>query len=140
MANVLYNTAMEYIAKGSVNFATHSFMYAVLTAGYTPAASHGVWADLSSGETAGAGYTGGGQLMTGLSVNLSQGSNYVYIDANNVVISNSSINGRYGVIYDTTQVSDAVVCLQDYTTSYTSSNGNFSVAFANTGFLLMSQP
>jgi len=67
----------------------------------------------SVNEVVGTGYTAGGQLMTGISINFNANSGVAYINWNNVVWNPAAFTARCALIYDRT-ASNASIAVIDF--------------------------
>lgn len=95
--------------------------------------THDLWADLSSGEVSGTGYTTGGEALAGFSMSIVSGS--LDFDATDASWASSTITARGAVIVDETLTGDPLFCLLNFGSDVSSSNGTFTVQFAAGGFL-----
>jgi hypothetical protein len=95
--------------------------------------THDLWADLSSGEVSGTGYSAGGVALSGFSMAISSGS--LNFDATDAAFTSSTITARAAVIVDDTLTDDPLFCLLNFGSDISSSNGTFTVQFASGGFL-----
>jgi len=68
----LYDNAKLLLLNGSLNMASATITAVLLGAGYTPAASHSTWADVSANEIADSGYVE--QAVSGQTVTLASGT------------------------------------------------------------------
>lgn len=113
---------------GAQNVSTDTFYLAL----YTSSASLG--ADTSayttSGEVVGAGYTAGGQIVTGLTINTSGST--VYIDFADLTWVAATLTARGALLYNTSR-SNKAVAVFDFGTDKTVTVGSFLVTLpANT--------
>lgn len=114
---VLYDHAKEFMLDGTIDLDDHTFVAALVSAGYSPSlASDSVWADISSFETSASGYT----EQTLANVTWSRvGSNTVRFDADNLAFSASgTMNAKRVIIRD--DDNDKLVCYFDTNTSESS--------------------
>jgi len=75
----------------------------------------------SVNEVVGTGYTAGGQLMTGISINFNANSGVAYINWNNVVWNPAAFTARCALIYDRT-ASNASIAVIDFGSDKSCSN------------------
>jgi hypothetical protein len=75
----------------------------------------------SANEIVGSGYTAGGQIMTGISINFDVNSGVAYINWNNVVWSPAAFTTRCALIYDQT-ASNGSIAVIDFGADKTCSN------------------
>ena len=134
MADMIYNTFPLYLGDGTIDLDSNTLKVALLTNVYTPDASHSVYGDLS-GEVSGTGYTTGGETLT--TVTWTESAGTATLSAANPSWTSAAFTARYAVVYDDTPVSPAkpLICLFDFTTDQTVSNGIFSLQFNTSGIL-----
>jgi hypothetical protein len=139
MANDIYNSFMEYVCDGTIDLDDHSFKIMLLADTYTPSATHSVKADVSSHEITGAGYTAGGQALSGLT--WTRSGDVCTLDATDPTWTSATFTARYAVIYDDTPTSpaDPLVMLYDFGTNKSCSNGAFTVNVSASGFLSLTK-
>lgn len=102
-AFTVYGTAIEKIAKGTIDLDGHTFKASLHASGYTPSDEHSTTSDLSNEVANGNGYTTGGEALASVAVTRSGAT--VTFDAADVAWSASG--GAIGparrlVIYSTT--------------------------------------
>lgn len=107
----------EELFKGIQNLSTDTLYIAL----YTALADIGAntTAYTTNGEITGAGYTAGGKILTGTTINSSNGT--VYINFNNVVWNPASFTARGALIYNASKANRSVAVL-DFGSDKTSSN------------------
>lgn len=133
MANMVYNNFKEEVMEGTFDLINDTVKIALLSSGHTPDKdTHTAWSDVSGDEVSGTGYTTGGETLAGKAVSQDDTDDEGVFDANNVTWSSSSITAQYAVVYDTT-ASNKLICLIDFGSDQTSSNGDFTVQFDSEG-------
>lgn len=80
----------------------------------------------TSGESSGSGYTAGGEMLTNVGVSLS--GTTAYLDFDDVTWAAATISAAGALIYNSSQSNKAVAVLS-FGTTYSSTNGNFTVTF-----------
>jgi hypothetical protein len=107
----------EELFKGIQNLLTDNLYIAL----YTALADIGAdtTAYTTNGEITGTGYTAGGKILTGTTINSSNGT--VYINFNNVVWTPASFTARGALIYNASKANRSVAVL-DFGGDKTSSN------------------
>jgi len=135
MANIIYNKFKEYCGDGTIDLDTHTFKCALLDNTHTPSAGYSTFAEVSSAEVSGTGYTAGGETLVNVSWGDDEGTST--FDADDVVWSDSRFTARYAVIYDdtTTTPVDALICMYDLTSDRVVNLGTFTLAFDSEGIL-----
>jgi hypothetical protein len=134
MADTIFNSAKTDLFSGTTNFAATSPVQVsmmLLTSSYTIDASDVTVSDLGAVEVSGTGYTTGGKVLTNPTVALS--STTAVFDADNVSWTSATITARYAVLYNNTN--NRLICLYDFGTNQSSTNGTFTVQFNALGAL-----
>ena len=84
-------------------------------------------------EVSGAGYTGGGELLTGTALSESPTGSIMW-DATDVQWTSSTITNARGVlIYADALVGNNAICLLDFGADFSTNNGTFLITWAATG-------
>jgi len=82
----------------------------------------------TSNEVSGTGYSAGGNTLT--NVTPTTGGTTAFTDFDDTSFTSSSITARGALIYNSSQ-SDKAICVLDFGSDKTSSNGTFSIVFPN---------
>jgi PKD repeat protein len=135
MANLIYNSFKVDIANGSIDLDTDDIKVMLVTAAYTPSASHSKRSDITN-EASGTGYTAGGQSLANKTVALvgTEGR----FDADNAVWVDSSITAAAAVLYKSrggAASADELVMYLDFEGNFTSVDADFTVQFNANGIL-----
>jgi hypothetical protein len=129
MASIVYNSALEDMAEGRIDFDTDTFKVMLVTSSYTPDKdAHTKRSDVTN-EVSGTGYTSGGDT-TAVTVTKDTTNDRLDIDFGNVSWSSATITARGGVIYKSRgglASADELVAYLDFTSDVTSTNGTFTV-------------
>jgi hypothetical protein len=101
MADLIYNSFLEYLANGVIDLENAEFMCAILGAAYTPDRdADDNWGDISAHEVSGVGYTPGGQALANKVLTKDNAGDLVKFDADNPVWPTVTFtDGRWAVIY-----------------------------------------
>jgi hypothetical protein len=118
------NTFKEELLKGIHDFLTDTFKIALYTNSATLGPATTVYT--TSNEASGAGYTAGGNTLTGATVSLSQGVAYVTFSTTTWVSGNFSARGA--LIYNSSKANRAVA-VYEFGEIKTVSSGNFQIQF-----------
>ena len=118
------NTFKEELLKGIHDFLTDTFKIALYTNSATLGPATTVYT--TSNEASGAGYTAGGNTLTGVTVSLSQGVAYVTFSTTTWVSGNFSARGA--LIYNSSKANRAVA-VYEFGEIKTVSSGNFQIQF-----------
>ena len=113
----------QQMVQGQQNLSANTLKMALYTAFATLGPDTTVYA--TTNEVTGTGYTAGGELMSGVTINTSA-AGVVYINFNNVVWTNASFTVRGALIYNASQ-SNASVAVLDFGSDKTCSNQTFTV-------------
>jgi len=144
MADLIFNKFGERMGDSLIDMDADTFNCILLTDSYTPDATDALLVDLgqigppaiSSIEASGAGYTTRGQELTGVTWNEAAGT--VTFDADNPSWTSATFTCRYAVIFDETAAGDPLVCLFDFGSNQSVSNGTFTIQFNGSGILSLS--
>jgi len=140
MASLVYN---DYKARAlgdgtMVDLDGDTIKIALLTSSYTPDAdAHDFFDDVSANEVAASGtYAAGGATLT---VTLTQDNtdDEGVFDAADVSFTSFTGTARYAVVYKSTGVASTspLICLIDFGSNQTATNGIFTITFAAEGIL-----
>jgi hypothetical protein len=136
MASLVYNQLKYDMGVGNVDLASDTINCALLANTYTPDPDDDTWADVSSHEVSGTGYNAGGEALSGKSVTKDDTSDLMKFDATDVTWSSSTITARHAVLYDVTNA-DSLVCVLDFGSDQSSSNGDFTIQWNASGILTL---
>jgi hypothetical protein len=103
-------TSFKYqLFQGVHNFLTNSFYMALYTA--NASLNQSTTAYTTTGEVVGTGYTAGGKLLTGVTVNYDTANSVAYVNFNNVVWTPASFTTRCALIYNTSASNTSVAVI-----------------------------
>ena len=132
----IYASVFDKAFKEEINLLADTIKVSLHTTTYTPDTdAHDYFADLTN-EASGAGYTAGGATLANDVFTYTAGTNTWKYDADDVSWPSSSITARYAVLYDSTPgtaATNPLICLFDFDTNQTTSNGTFSIAWNASG-------
>lgn len=132
MASLVYNSCIDYVCKGSIDFDTDTFKMMLVTDAYTPSKSHDFRNDVTN-EVTGAGYTTGGNAATP-TVTKDNANNRVDVSWTITSWTSSTITARAGVIYKSrggASSADELVGYVDFGSDISSTSGTFSVTITS---------
>lgn len=134
--NQQYTSFFEQLVLNNVSDLTiDDIRVALLGTGYTPDLDlHSSWADISTSEVSGTGYTTGGKAITNLSV--STDINSVLINGDDVVWTNADFSAGYAVVYDNTPTSNSdkkLILLIDFEGTEDVVDGDFTIEWSVNG-------
>lgn len=130
MASLIYNSAIDEMARGDIDFDTDTFKAMLVTSSYTPNKDTHEFRDDVTNEVSGTGYTAGG-VASAVTVTKDTANNKVTIQLGAVSWASSTITARGCVYYKSrggASSADELVCYADFGSDVSSSGGTFSVA------------
>jgi len=110
----LYGLAFKSMINGEINYTAHTIKAMLCTSAYTPNQDTHQYKSSITNEAAGAGYTAGGVALAGKTVTYTPGTNTLILDASDTQWPDSTITGRFLVLYDDTPSTDATKPLIGY--------------------------
>ena len=130
---IVYNSALEDLARGAIDFDTDTFRAMLVTATYVANKdTHAKRSDVTN-EVTGTGYTAGGTTVTA-TVTRDNATDRVDITFANPSWASSTITARGVVIYKSrggAATADELVCYGDFGSNVSSTNGTFTVNFTS---------
>jgi len=130
---IVYNSALEDLARGAIDFDTDTFRAMLVTATYVANKdTHAKRSDVTN-EVTGTGYTAGGTTVTA-TVTRDNATDRVDITFANPSWASSTITARGVVIYKSrggAATADELVCYGDFGADVSSTNGTFTVNFTS---------
>ena len=128
MASLIYNSALNDMAAGAIDFDTNSFKIILVTSSYTPNKdTHTKRSDVTN-EISGTGYTSGG-VSTAVTVTNDTANDRIDINFADVSWASATLTAAAAVIYKTTGTAstDNLVAYLDFAGNVISTNGTFTV-------------
>ena len=130
MASLIYNSAIDEMARADIDFEVDTFKAMLVTSSYTPNKDTHDFRDDVTNEASGTGYTAGGATST-VTVTKDTANDKVTIQFGAVSWSSSTITARGCVYYKSrggASSADELVAYNDFGSDVSSSGGTFSVA------------
>ena len=130
MASLIYNSCVDDMARGNIDFDTNSFKAMLVTSTYTPNKDTHDKRDDVTNEVSGTGYTAGG-VASVCTVTKDTATDRVTLSFAAVSWASSTITARGLVYYKTrggASSADELVAYNDFGSDVSSSGGTFSVA------------
>jgi len=130
MASLIYNSAIDEMARGDIDFDTNTFKALLVTSTYTPNKDTHDFRDDVTNEVTGTGYTAGG-VTSAVTVTKDTANDKVTIQFGAVSWASSTITARALVIYKSrggASSADELIAYNDFGSDVASSGGTFSVA------------
>lgn len=124
----LYSDFVDNLASGNIDWLNDTVKVALVASSYSPNKHNDVWADVSTHEVTGTGYTAGGETLTTKTQTYDSATGVRSFDADDVEWNNSTITARYAVIYSD-QATNLVIAYVDFGAERASSEGLFRIAW-----------
>lgn len=128
MASLIYNSCLNDMATGAIDFDTDTFKIMLVTSSYTPNKDTHTKRSNVTNEITGTGYTSGGTTTT-VTVTNDTANDRIDIDFSDVSWSSATLTAAAAVIYKSTgtAASDNLVAYLDFAGNVISTNGTFTV-------------
>jgi hypothetical protein len=128
MASLIYNSAVDDMARGAIDFDTDTFKVMLVTSSYTPNKDTHDKRDDVTNEVSGTGYTAGG-VTSACTVTKDTANDRVTLSFAAVSWASSTITARGAVIYKSTGTAsnDNLVAYNDFGSDVASASGTFTV-------------
>lgn len=128
MASIIYNSCLNDMATGAIDFDTDSFKVMLVTSSYVPNKdTHTKRSDVTN-EISGTGYSSGGK-STVVTVTNNTALDRIEINFSDISWATATLTAAGGVIYKTTGTAstDNLVAYLDFGGNVSSTNGTFNV-------------
>ena len=129
MASLIYNSAIDDMARGAIDADTDSFKAMLVTSSYSPNKDTDLKRSAVTNEVSGTGYTAGG-VASVCTVTKDTANDKVTLSFAAVSWASSTITARALVIYKSrggASSADELVCYVDFGSDVSSTGGSFSV-------------
>lgn len=130
MASLIYNSAVDDMARGAIDFDTDTFKVMLVTSSYTPNKDTHDKRDDVTNEASGTGYTAGG-VTSACTVTKDTANDRVTLQFASVSWASSTITARGAVIYKSrggASSADELVAYNDFGADVSTTAGTFSIA------------
>lgn len=130
MASLIYNSAVDDMARGAIDFDTDTFKVLLVTSSYTPNKDTHDRRDDVTNQVTGTGYTAGGATCT-VTVVKDTANDKVTISLGAVSWSSSTITARAAVYYKArggASSDDELVAYNDFGSDISTTGGTFAIA------------
>lgn len=136
MADVIYNPAKKKILDADIDFVANTIKVMLVTASYTPLATHEFRSSVTN-EVTGTGYTAGGETLANKTVTV-VGANGVF-DADDVIWAAATITARAAVLYRDTgnPATDPIIAYIDFNENKISTASDFRITWNAGGILTL---
>ena len=128
MASLIYNSCLNDMATGAIDFDTDTFKIMLVTSSYTPNKDTHTKRSNVTNEITGTGYSSGGTTTT-VTVTNDTANDRIDIDFSDVSWTSATLTAAAAVIYKSTgtAASDNLVAYLDFAGNVISTNGTFTV-------------
>jgi hypothetical protein len=128
MASLIYNSAIDDMAKGLIDFDTDSFKVFLVTSSYVPNKDTHTKRSNVTNEISGTGYTAGGK-STVVTVTNNTSLDRIEINFSDISWTTATLTAAAGVVYKTTgnASTDNLVAYLDFGGNVSSTSGTFNV-------------
>jgi hypothetical protein len=134
MASLVYNSMLEDLTRGAIDFDTDTFYVLLVTNVYTANKdTHTKRSDVDTNETTGTNYTAGGAATT-VTITKDLVNDRLDLGFSTVTWANATITARAAVIYKHrggANTADELVAYIDFGQDVSSTNANFAVSFSS---------
>ena len=130
MASLIYNSTVDDMARGAIDFDTDTFKVMLVTSSYTPNKDTHDKRDDVTNEASGTGYTSGG-VTSACTVTKDTANDRVTLQFASVSWASSTITARGAVIYKSrggASSADELVAYNDFGADVSTTAGTFSIA------------
>ena len=129
MASLIYNRALEQLARGTIDFDTDTFKVMLVGSGYTENKDTHDFRDDVTNEVVGTGYTAGGNTVT-VTVTLDTVNDRIDISLGGTTWPTSTITARKAVYYKSrggAASADEIIAVNDFGSDVISTGGTFTL-------------
>lgn len=132
MASLVYNSMLDDLVKGLINFSTDTFKVMLVTVTYAVNKDTHTRKNQITNEVTGAGYTAGGQASA-VTITPDLSNDREDLSFATVTWTSATITARAAVIYkDTgTPTTSPLIAYVDFGQDVSSTNANFAVSFSS---------
>ena len=130
MADLIYNSAIDDMARGAIDFDTDTFKIMLVTSSYTPDKDTHDRRDDVTNEVTGTGYSTGGSTIA-CTVTKDTANDKVTLQFASTSWASSTITARAAVVYKSrggASSADELVFYCDFDADVSTTNGTFTVA------------
>ncbi len=130
MASLIFNKALDAVAKGGIDFDTDDFACMLVTSGYTPNQDTHEFRDDVTNEVSGTGYSAGGEDAA-VTVTRDDANNRIDIELGAISLPGSTITARGAVYYKKrggASSADELIAYIDFGSDIASTAGTFALS------------
>jgi hypothetical protein len=144
MASILYNYWKRDVMNGTIDMDTNTFYVMLINSSGVSAADkdHQYRNTYTTYEVTGTGYTAGGTQLTTLVVSADLTNDLAYFDGADVSWASATVTARGAIVYksngSTNGTTDNLVCMFDFGSDQTATNGTFTIQWSTAGLIRLS--
>lgn len=142
MASILFNYWKRDVMRGLIDMDGDTFYVMLINSTGVTAGDkdHQYRSSYTANEVSGTGYTAGGAALTSLVVSADLTNDLAYFDGADVSWASATITARGAVVYKSTGAAtqDPVVCMFDFGSDQTATNGTFTIQWSTAGLIRLS--
>lgn len=144
MASILYNYWKRDVMNGTIDMDTNTFYVMMINSSGVAAADkdHQYRSTYTTYEVTGTGYTAGGTELTSKVVAVDNTNDLASWTGANVSWASATVTARGAIVYksnaSTNGTTDNLVCMFDFGSDQTATNGTFTVQWSTAGLVRLS--
>jgi hypothetical protein len=142
MASILFNYWKRDVMRGLIDMDGDTFYVMLINSTGVSAADkdHQYRSSYTANEVTGTGYTAGGAALTSLVVSADLTNDLAYFDGADVSWASATVTARGAVVYKSTgaATTDNAVCMFDFGSDQTATNGTFTIQWSTAGLIRLS--
>lgn len=134
----LYGKFFNTLSAKDVDLDADSIKGMLCTSTYTPDQDTHEFKNSVTNEVTGAGYTAGGQALSGVTIAYNSGTNTWSMDASDLSWTTITVTARYLVLYDATPATDAarrLIAYVDFGADVSTTAGTLTITWAAAGIV-----
>lgn len=138
VSSKLYGLSFESLVEGKINYLGHRVKAMLCTSSYAPNQNTHKFKNQVTNEVVGTGYTAGGVELAGKTVTYTAGTKTLVLDAADTQWPDSSLTGRYLVLYDDDAATDAtkpLIGYVDFGADVSTTSGVFTSVWDSAGII-----
>lgn len=134
MASGIYNRFKANLMNKEVDLEADTIKVALLDSNHSFSATDNVWADVSTNEISGTGYTTGGATLSGAAVTQASTTK---LDGEDTFWNSSTFTAAHAVLYDDTLTNNDLICSFDFGGDQSISSGKFTIQWHADGIITL---
>lgn len=134
MASGIYNRFKANLFNKEVDLEADTLKVALLSSSHSFTATNNVWADVSSNEISGTGYTAGGSALANKAVTQAATTKF---DADDISWTSATFTTSHAVIYDNTLANKDLIMSLDFGGEQAVAGVNFTIVWDSDGIITL---